>query len=333
MTIRLEVREVVWPIAGSFTISRGSRTEARTVQVRLTEAAAGRTAVGQAEAVPYAHYGETVPGTIAEIEGLAGAVAEGLTPDGLRERLPPGAARNALDCALWDLAAKREGRPVHALLGRPAPGPVTTAFTLSVGAPEAMAAKAAEAVAANRPLLKVKLAGDGDLERLGAIRAAAPSARLIADANEAWTLDRLKDWAPKLAALKIEMIEQPLPAGSDDGLADWKSPVPLCADESCHGLADLDRAAALYDVINIKLDKTGGLTEALLLKDAAEARGLTVMVGCMLGSSLAMAPAMLPAQGAQVVDLDGPLLLARDMDPPLAFDGATVSPPPPALWG
>jgi len=242
-----------------------------------------------------------------------------------------GAARNALDVALWDLEAKRSGSSVWALAGIAEPHPVVTAYTLSVDTPERMAAAAREE--AHRPLLKLKLTGAGDLERVRAVRAGAPQATLIVDANEAWTLDHLRDYAPALAALGVALIEQPLPAGQDAALAGLPRPVPLCADESCHTSADLAALAGRYDYVNIKLDKTGGLTEGLRLLHAARAQGFKIMVGCMIGSSLAMAPAMLLAQDAEFVDLDAPLLLARDRQPGLRYEGSTVYPPKPNLWG
>jgi L-alanine-DL-glutamate epimerase-like enolase superfamily enzyme len=289
--------------------------------------------LGRGEAVPYARYGESPEAVVATLEGLAGAVAAGLDREGLARLLPAGAARNALDCALWDLEARRAGRPVWQLAGLGlAPGPVVTAFTLSLDRPEAMAAAAR--AAGGRPLLKLKLGGQEVLERVRAVRAAVPRARLMVDANEAWSLDQLHHLAPELARLGVELIEQPLPAGADDGLRPGAAgPVPLAADESCHGRDSLERLVGRYQLINIKLDKTGGLTEALRLKAAAEAAGLGIMVGCMVATSLAMAPALLVAQGAAVVDLDGPLLLAVDRVPGLRYESATVYPPEPGLWG
>jgi L-alanine-DL-glutamate epimerase-like enolase superfamily enzyme len=249
----------------------------------------------------------------------------------LAEILSPGAARNALDCALWDLAAKSTGEPAWTLAGLSEPTPLVTAFTLSIDSPENMAAMARSN--AHRPLLKLKLTGDGDLGRVAAVRQSAPRARLIVDANEAWTRTDYEALAPALNALGVEMIEQPFRAGDDAILAELPRPVALCADESCHDAASLDRLVGLYDVINIKLDKTGGLTEALNLRALALERGVAVMVGCMVATSLAMAPAMLVAQGARYVDLDGPLLLARDRQPGLSFTNSVIQPPPSALWG
>ena len=328
----LSVRQESWPLAGSFTISRGTRTTAEPVVVELAATGDdGRVVLGRGECVPYARYGETVAGVIAAIEGLRSRIEAGLDRIGLQDLLPPGAARNALDCAYWDLEAKRAGQPVWQLCGLPPLEAVTTAYTLSLGAPEAMGRAAAENAA--RPLLKLKLAGPDDLARVEAVRANAPETRLIVDANEGWSLDDYEALAPKLAALGVVLIEQPLPAGQDAPLAGTQRPVPVCADESCHATDSLAEIAGRYDAVNIKLDKTGGLTEALKLKQAAQAQGFQVMVGCMLATSLAMAPAVLVAQGASFVDLDGPLLLAGDRPGGLTYDGSTLLPPEPALWG
>ncbi len=328
----LSVRQESWPLAGSFTISRGTRTTAEPVVVQLSATGDdGRVVLGRGECVPYARYGETVAGVIAAIEGLRARIGAGLDRIGLQDLLPPGAARNALDCAYWDLEAKRAGQPVWQLCGLPPLEAVTTAYTLSLDAPEAMGRAAAENAA--RPLLKLKLAGPDDLARVEAVRANAPETRLIVDANEGWSLDDYEALAPKLAALGVVLIEQPLPAGQDAPLAGTQRPVPVCADESCHATDSLAEIAGRYDAVNIKLDKTGGLTEALKLKQAAQAQGFQVMVGCMLATSLAMAPAVLVAQGASFVDLDGPLLLAGDRPGGLTYDGSTLHPPEPALWG
>ncbi|AWB22946.1 dipeptide epimerase [Methylobacterium currus] len=325
--IRLATAVERWPIAGTFTISRGSRTEAVVVTAEVTDG----TATGRGECVPYARYGETVEGVRDLIARQAEALAAGLTRWELAGRMPAGAARNALDCALWDFEAKRAGKPAYALAGIPAPAPVTTCYTLSLGSPEEMAAAAH--VAAARPLLKVKLGGAGDPERIAAVRRAAPTSRLVVDANEAWSAETLEANLAACAAAGVELIEQPLPAGDDGLLARIARPIPICADESLHGDVDLDALKDRYDAINIKLDKAGGLTEALRLAQAAKARGLSIMVGCMLGTSLAMAPAMLLSGYADFVDLDGPLLLARDREPGLRFAGSLVHPPEPALWG
>ncbi|SMH59218.1 N-acetyl-D-Glu racemase DgcA [Azospirillum agricola] len=326
---RLTVRRENFPIRGSFRISRGAKTEAAVV---VAEVGDGNHR-GWGECVPYARYGESVEGVVAALEAMAGAVAGGLDRAGLAAAMPAGAARNALDCALWDLEAKRSGIPVWRAAGLASPpGPLTTCYTLSVDEPAAMGDAARER-AARHPLLKMKLTGEGDLDRVRAVRAAAPAARLVVDANEGWTLEQLDRFAPVLAGLGVEMIEQPLPAGQDEALRGVRSPVPLGADESCHGPESLERLRGLYAVVNVKLDKTGGLTGALAMKRAAEAMGFEVMVGCMVATSLAMAPAMLVGQGARYVDLDGPLLLARDREPGLVYDGATVRPPRPELWG
>ena len=328
---RLTVGSETWPIAGRFTISRGSRTEARVVVAEIAEGDAVGDAVGRGECVPYPRYAESIAGAIEQIEGLRGAIADGLDRAALQSALPPGAARNALDCALWDLEAKRSGRPVWQIAGLAEPGPLVTAYTLSLDSPAAMAEAAA--THAQRPLLKLKLDGERVVERVAAVRQAAPDARLIVDANEAWTAELLATVAPALAALGVEMIEQPLHADADGLLDGMARPVPLCADESCHHSATVAGLAGRYDLVNIKLDKTGGLTEALKLADAAEAAGFGLMVGCMIATSLAMAPATLVAQRARFVDLDGPLILARDREPGLAYEGSTMAPPPPALWG
>ncbi len=325
----LAVRIERFPIRTAFRIARGAKTEAHVVVAEVTQDGAA----GRGECVPYARYGETVAATVAALEAIAPAVEAGLDREGLRTVLPPGAARNALDCALWDLEAKATGRPAWALAGldRP-PGPLVTCYTISLDAPDAMAAAAA-AVRARHPLLKLKLGAEGDAERVRAVRAAAPDARLVADANEGWTLDQLKAYAPVCAEAGVELIEQPLPADADEALRGLSCPVPLGADESCHGIDSLGRLKGLYGVVNVKLDKTGGLTEALAMARAAEAAGFGIMVGCMVATSLAMAPAVLAAQRARFVDLDGPLLLARDREPGLRYDGALVHPPEPDLWG
>jgi L-alanine-DL-glutamate epimerase-like enolase superfamily enzyme len=329
---RLSVRHESWPLSGGFTISRGTRTTAEVVVVELSLGEAdARVASGRGECVPYARYGESVAGVVAAIESLRARIEDGLDRLGLQRALPAGAARNALDCAFWDLEAKRAGHPVWQLIGASAPAPVTTAYTLSLDTPEAMGRAAAEN--ASRPLLKLKLSGPDDLARIEAVRASAPTARLIVDANEGWSLDDYVELAPKLAVLGVDLIEQPLPAGKDAALAGMRRPVPVCADESCHDSASLAGLAGRYDVVNIKLDKTGGLTEALRLKDAARSQGYGIMVGCMLATSLAMAPATLVAQGARFVDLDGPLLLERDRPEGLTYEGSLLHPPEPALWG
>ncbi|QUD89982.1 N-acetyl-D-Glu racemase DgcA [Phenylobacterium montanum] len=327
MSRRLTAREERWPIAGAFTIARGSKTEAR---VLLVEIEAGG-AVGRGESVPYHRYGETPEGSLAEIEAVRAAVEAGCDRGGLQTLLPPGAARNAIDCALWDLEAKQTGVPAWRRAGLAGWEPVVTAYTLSLAAPEAMAAAARAASA--RPLLKLKIGGGDDIDRIAAVRATAPAARLIVDANEGLSFDELRRMGPDLARLGVVLVEQPLRAGEDEALAGYDSPVPLCADESLHTRAELAACAGRYACVNIKLDKTGGLTEALALASEARAMGLQIMAGCMVATSLAMAPALLIAQGAAFVDLDGPLLLARDREPGLTFEGSAIQPPSSALWG
>ncbi|MFD2251082.1 N-acetyl-D-Glu racemase DgcA [Pseudochelatococcus lubricantis] len=317
----LEIAVEHWPIAGSFTIARGSRTEAVVVVATVRE---GEHA-GWGECVPYKRYGESVDSVVAQLRGLAEAVRDGLTRADLLRRLTPGAARNALDCALWDLEVHASGRPLHALAGAPKPAPMTTAYTLSLGTPESMYEAARRA--AERPLLKVKLGGDGDIERLAAVREGAPRARLIVDANEGWRPDNLGANIAACEREKVELIEQPLPAGDDGALARIDTPVAICADESIHDAASLAALPAWYTAVNIKLDKTGGLTDALVLRREAAARGLGIMVGCMVGTSLGMTPALVIAEGADYVDLDGPLLLARDREGGLRYEGSTLIPP------
>jgi len=283
--------------------------------------------------VPYGRYGEAVDGVAAAISAQAAAIAGGMDRQALQDAMPAGAARNALDCAFWDLECKAAGLPAWKLAGLAEPKPVATAFTLSLAAPDAMGQAALAAAA--MPLLKLKLGGGdaGDIARVRRVRENAPNARLIVDANEGWTLDQLKALAPELAALGVALIEQPLPAGQDATLAGFSWPVPLGADESCHGIDSLAELQGRYGVVNIKLDKTGGLTGALALKAAAQPAGLGIMVGCMVATSLSMAPAFLLAQAADFVDLDGPLLLERDRDPGIAYDGAWMSAPDAAVWG
>ena len=321
--MRIDVTHDVFKLAQVFTIARGSRTEAKVLTVHLDDGAHK----GWGECVPYARYGESLESVTDQITGLPNDV----TREALYELLPAGAARNAVDCALWDMEAKRMGKRVWQLAGLSAPGPEITAYTLSLDTPDAMRAQAVEH--AFRPLLKIKLGTPDDMPRLEAVRAGAPKSKIIVDANEGWTAEVYADLAPHLVGLGVELVEQPLPAGEDHALLGMQRPVPVCADESCHDRASLADLKGKYDVINIKLDKTGGLTEALALRDAAKAQGYGVMVGCMVGSSLAMAPATLVAQGAGIVDLDGPLLLAEDRDQPLTFDAAGVHPPVSALWG
>lgn len=321
--MRIEVSRDVFKLAQVFTISRGSRTEAQVLTVRITDGGV----TGWGECVPYARYGETLDTVTAQIEGMSGTV----TRAQLYDLLPAGAARNAVDCALWDLEAKQAGKRVWELAGLAKPGPEVTAYTLSLDTPEAMQAQAAKH--SFRPLLKIKLGTPDDMPRLEAVRSGAPKSTIIIDANEGWSADVYADLAPHLVRLGVALVEQPLPAGEDDALIGMDRPVPVCADESCHDVGSLGHLKGKYDMVNIKMDKTGGLTEALKLRDAARAQGYDVMVGCMVGSSLAMAPATLVAQGVKVVDLDGPLLLAEDREHALKFDQAGVHPPVPELWG
>ncbi len=321
--MEIRVERNVFRLAEVFTISRGSRSEAKVLTVHVQDGAHQ----GWGECVPYARYGETLESVTDQVLGLP----EDLTREGLQDLLPPGAARNAVDCALWDLEAKQAGKRAWQLAGLVQPGPEVTAFTLSLAEPEAMQISAAKH--AHRPLLKIKLGTPDDMARLEAVRRGAPRSRIIVDANEGWSAEVYSDLAPHLLRLGVELVEQPLPAGEDDMLGEIERPLPVCADESCHDRVSLAGLKGKYDIVNIKLDKTGGLTEALALKNQAITQGYGVMVGCMVGSSLAMAPAVLVAQGAEIVDLDGPLLLAEDRDNALKYDDAGVYPPSVALWG
>ena len=316
-----------WPILGSFAISRGAKTEAVVVVAELSDG----NLRGRGECVPYARYGESVESVTATLEAVRPQLQRGLDRAALQMAMPPGAARNALDCAFWDLEAKRSGRPVHELAGLPAIRPVTTAYTISLAEPAAMA-QAAER-AANRALLKIKLGADGDPVRIRAVRAAASNATLIVDANEGWNDGNLAANLDACAQAGVALVEQPLPDGRDDVLAHMRRPLPVCADESVHDRASLPALAGKYDAINIKLDKTGGLTEALAMLAAAEQQNFKIMIGCMVATSLAMAPATLLAQKAQFVDLDGPLLLSKDRADGLRYVDSLVYPPSPALWG
>lgn len=325
--MKITAVEDIFPIAGTFTISRGSRTESRVVTVMLEQDGIR----GHAECYPYARYGESVDSVIAQIDAMAPALMAGMDRIALQAAMPPGAARNGIDCALWDWEAKQRNLPVWQLAGLAEPRPEITAYTLSLASPAEMQAKAAEN--AHRPLLKIKLGGDGDIERLRAVRSGAPTSQIIVDANEGWDAETYAAIAPIVLDLGVAMVEQPLPASDDAPLAGIERPLPVCADEACHDRASLAALKGKYDMINIKLDKTGGLTEALALKAEAEAMGFQIMVGCMIGSSLGMAPAVLVAQGAAFTDLDGPLLLARDRDNPLTYDAAGVHPSTADLWG
>jgi L-alanine-DL-glutamate epimerase-like enolase superfamily enzyme len=310
-------------LAQVFTISRGSRSEINVLTVRIER----QGVTGWGECVPYARYGETVETVMAQIAALP----DDITRAALQIGMSAGAGRNAVDCALWDLEAKQRGQRVWQLAGLTKPGPELTAYTLSLDSPDKMRSEAAKH--AHRPLLKIKLGTVDDMPRLEAVRAGAPDTKIIVDANEGWTTQVYTDLAPHLSLLGVALVEQPLPADEDDALQGMVRPVPVCADESCHDRASLSKLKGKYDMVNIKLDKTGGLTEALLLRDAALAEGYQIMMGCMMGSSLAMAPATLVAQGATVTDLDAPLLLAEDRDIVLGYDDRGVHPPKTALWG
>ena len=323
----LSVNVESYPIAGVFTISRGSKTEANVLVVEISEGSNS----GRGECVPYRRYGETIESVRAEIEAIRPDIATGMGREALMTALPAGAARNAVDCALWDLEARIAGNRVWSRLADAPPQPLETAYTLSLASPEAMAAEARKNAA--RPLLKVKIGGDDDVARIRAVVEAAPHSRIILDANEGWTEANIQENLAIAAELGIALIEQPLPAGQDAMLHDIAHPVPICADESVHSLADLDALVGRYDAINIKLDKTGGLTAAIQLRDRARELGFSIMVGCMVGTSLAMAPAVLLAQDADFIDLDGPLLLAQDRTPGLQYEGSLVFPPSTALWG
>ena len=322
MGMRITVQPETFQLAQVFTISRGSRSQAEVLTVRIEKDGV----IGWGECVPYARYGESLASVTAQIEVL-GDISHGE----LAEALPAGAARNALDCAFWDLQAKTSGVPVAQRIGLQKLQPQITAYTLSLDSPEAMERQAK--LNAHRPLLKIKLGTPDDMPRLEAVRRGAPKARIIVDANEGWSAEVYSDLAPHLLRLGVELVEQPLPASEDDALLGLARPLPICADESCHDRSSLPHMRGKYDYANIKLDKTGGLTEALALRDAALEAGFGLMVGCMVGSSLAMAPAVLLAQAAQFTDLDGPLLLAEDRDHALKFDADGVHPPVAALWG
>jgi L-alanine-DL-glutamate epimerase-like enolase superfamily enzyme len=323
----VDIRSERFPLARAFTISRGSKTEAEVVVCRIREGANA----GRGECVPYARYGETVASVRSAIEGISDKIAGGIDCQSLLRAMPAGAARNAVDCALWDLEAKLSGRTVYETAGERAMRPLTTAVTISLGLPEEMAAEATSR--ADCPLLKVKLGAEMVAERLRAVAEAAPRARLIVDANEGWSEANIEENLASAARHGAVLIEQPLPAGKDAILAKIAHPVPICADESVHLADDLPKLRRLYDAVNIKLDKTGGLTAALEMRRQARRLGFGVMVGCMVGTSLGMAPALVAAQDADFVDLDGPLLLAADRSPGLVYQGSTVLPPAPALWG
>jgi L-alanine-DL-glutamate epimerase-like enolase superfamily enzyme len=323
----LRVRIERWPISGRFSIARGSKTEAEVV---VAEVSAGSVS-GRGECVPYPRYGETAASVVETIEGIRTEVEANCSRRQLGSSIRSPAARNALDCALWDLEAKLSGQPVWHLAGLGEPRPLVTAFTISLDTPQNMAKAAARS--SNRPLLKLKLGSEGDGERLRAIRRAAPRCRLIVDANEGWNESNIENMLAACKAAAVELVEQPLPALADGCLAAIPRHIPVCADESAHDLEGLDGLIGKYDAINIKLDKAGGLTPALDLAEAARNRGLTLMSGCMVATSLSMAPAFLLAQSAAFVDLDGPLLLARDREHAIRYEGSMMFPPSADLWG
>ena len=326
---RLKAYAETWPLREVFTISRGSRTETPVVVCEIEQDGVR----GWGEGQPNLRYDETQERALAEIEAVrAGLESGALDRIGLQSAMKAGSARNAVDCAFWDFEAKKAGKRVWELAGLPQPQPVTTAYTLSVASPAEMAATAARN--AHRPLIKMKLTGEGDLDRVRAVREVLPETPIIVDANEGWEIPMVERFATGLKKLQVQLVEQPLPQADDAALADVAHPVPFCADESCHTSGDIAHLTGRYDVINIKLDKTGGLTEALKLRQAAIDAGMDVMVGCMVATSLSMAPSVLVAQGAVIVDLDGPLLLAQDRDMGLTYDeSGQVHPPEAALWG
>ncbi|WP_299817145.1 N-acetyl-D-Glu racemase DgcA [uncultured Roseibium sp.] len=327
MSLSVSIEAESFEIAGGFRISRETRTHAQVVVVTLTDG----DHTGRGECVPYPRYGESLESVQALIEEITPLLKKGISRAMLQDAMPAGAARNAVDCALWDLEAKKAGKPAAELAGLGAMKAVTTAFTISVNSPELMAEKTA--AAAHRPLLKIKLAGPGDAERIAAVRQAAPESTLIVDANEAWDASCFEENMAACVAAGVALIEQPLPSKNDGLLAEIKRPITICADESLHPGMGIDGLRGKYDAVNIKLDKAGGLTEAMKLLKAAREQDFAIMVGCMLGTSLAMAPAVLIAQQADYVDLDGPLLLAHDRSPGLRFEGSTLYPPQPELWG
>ncbi|MEM7281406.1 MAG: N-acetyl-D-Glu racemase DgcA [Pseudomonadota bacterium] len=312
-----------WPLAGEFRISRGAKTAADVVVVQVEQDGVA----GRGECVPYARYGETIESVLKQIHGSS---AQRLTRDKLKHRLSPGAARNAMDCALWDLECKAQGRDISDVLGTTSDS-LLSAYTLSLDEPKAMHAAAQQQ--SETPLLKIKLGGRGDLERLRAVRAGAPLSRLVLDANEAWSVADNEALLPELVALNVEVIEQPFPVGNDRALAHLDRPITICADESCHDAKSIAGLEERYDMVNVKLDKTGGLSEAIETRQAAEDRGLKVMVGCMVGTSLGMAPAFFLAQNVDVVDLDGPLWLKQDREPGIYYKGTEMHKPDSKLWG
>ncbi len=328
MPRRLIVREESWDIGGGFSITRARKWAAEVLMVEIHQDGVR----GRGEGVPYRRHGEKLDTVAKQIESLRKQIERGdMTRTQLLQALGPGAARSALDCALWDLEAKRRKTPVWQLAGLPEPRPLVTAFTIGLDKPAAMAAVAAENK--DRPLLKLNLGGPDDLARVRAVRAVCPDAEIIVDANESWTPVAYAEYAGELGRLRVRLVEQPLPAGQDEALDTVGRVVPLCADESVHDIQDLAAAARRYDFVNIKLDKTGGLTEAIRMVEYAQERGVAVMISGMIGTSLGMAPAFLLAAYAQVVDLDGPLLLTKDRVPGIKYENGVMHPPPPELWG
>jgi L-alanine-DL-glutamate epimerase-like enolase superfamily enzyme len=325
--MHVEFRRVDWHYKSVFRIAYQAQTLAETVVVELRDGPR----VGRGEALGVSYHGETADSLLQQLIAVKNQLHSGLTREELQVLLPPGGARNAVDCALWDLEAKRLGRRAWHLAGISSLNPLTTDFTLSVDTPEAMGQAAA--AAPEYPLLKLKLGGEGDRERVAAVRAARPDAEIIVDANQAWNERQLRTFTPRLVELGVRLIEQPLPAGQDDVLAEFESPIPLCADESCQTTESLPTIVGKYRYINIKLDKAGGLTEALRLAHAAQACGLGLMVGCMGGSSISMAPAFLVGQLCTFIDLDGPLLIVADVPNAIRYEGSHMHPPEQALWG
>jgi L-alanine-DL-glutamate epimerase-like enolase superfamily enzyme len=325
--MQVKISRVEWPYAAVFRISSRAQVSAEAVQVELQDGSI----IGRGEGHSVFYHGETVDSMLAQLRKIEGDLARGISREQLQTRMPAGGARNAVDCALWDVEAKRAGKRAWVLAGMKSVGPITSDFTLSLDTPAAMAAAAARVPQYSR--LKLKLVGDGDIERVSAVRAARPNAALIVDANQAWSERHLYEFTPKLQQLGVQLIEQPLPAGEDEALARFSSPIPLCADESCQTRTSLPAVAGKYQYVNIKLDKTGGLTEALALAREAQELGFKLMVGCMAGSSLSMAPAFLIGQLCEFVDLDGPLLAKTDMPHPIRYDGGSMHPPDSELWG
>ncbi len=319
----IQAKVEIFPLAQVFRISRGARTQAEVVSVEINR----NHFTGHGECVPYARYNETLGSVIQQIESLPADIDRKT----LQTKLPAGAARNAVDCALWDLESKMLNQPIWQLAGMQMPKKALTAFTLSLDEPENMLKQAK--YNSNRPLLKIKLGTPNDMPRLEAVRLGAPNSEIIVDANEGWNAETYTKLAPDLVRLGVKLVEQPLPANQDDALIGLPRPLPICADESCHDRSSLRQLVGKYDYVNIKLDKTGGLTEALLLKNKALEDGFKIMVGCMVGSSLAMAPATLIAQNATFVDLDGPLLLSQDRHHGLLYEESWVYPPVRELWG